>query len=50
VNDYDIRYDPNSDKIREIRHNTLGLIKYISYKIDEDCGYVQGSVMKIYTS
>lgn len=28
----------------------MGLIKYESVKIDNDCGYVNGSSMKVFTS
>ena len=50
MNDYDIRYDKNEDKIKEIRHRTCGLVRFVSHKIDEECGYVTGSKMVVYTS
>lgn len=50
VQDYDIRFDKDQDRITEIRNKQLGLVKFAYYKIDEACGYVQGSVMRIYTS
>ncbi len=40
IQEYDIRFDKQQDKITEIRNKQLGLIKFVSYKIDEDCGYV----------
>ncbi len=36
-------------RVTEIRNRRLGLIKFNSYKIDEMCGYVRGSVVKVYT-
>lgn len=49
MNDYDIRFDKSSQRIQEIRHRQLGLIKFNSYRIDEECGYVRGSITKVYT-
>lgn len=28
INDYDIRYDKNDDKITEVRHRLLGAVKF----------------------
>ena len=50
MNDYDIRYDKTDDRIYEIRHKELGLVKFVSQKIDEDCGYVSFSKMVVYTT
>ena len=50
MNDYDIRYDKADDRIYEIRHKELGLVKFVSQKIDEDCGYVSFSKMVVYTA
>ena len=50
LNDYDIRYDKSQNRITEIRHRTFGLVKFNSYKIDEECGYVRGSPLIIYTA
>ena len=41
---YDIRYDKASMRITEIRNKQFGLIKFNSYKIDELCGFVRGSI------
>ena len=48
--DYDIRFDKSLNKIMEIRNINLGLVKYESIKIDEECGYVSGSKFLVYTS
>lgn len=50
MNDYDIRYDKDSDRITEIRHRQSGLVKFVSQKIDEECGYVSGSKLVVFTS
>eukprot|EP00347_Sterkiella_histriomuscorum_P004825 403358945 len=50
INDYNIRFDKGQDKITEITNKQYGLVKYNCYRIDEECGYVRGSVTKIYTS
>lgn len=47
---YDINFDHNEKKIKEIRHKELGLVRFISTKIDEDCGYISGSKFIVYTS
>lgn len=50
MNDYDIRYSKEEDRIYEIRHKSLGLVKFVSQKIDEECGYVSGSKLVVFTS
>ena len=50
MQDYDIRFDDLANKIKEIRHRQFGLVKYTSVKIDEECGYVSGSRLTVYTS
>jgi hypothetical protein len=49
IKDYDIRFDKSSLRVNEIRHRQFGLIKFNSYKIDEMCGYVRGSITRVYT-
>jgi hypothetical protein len=50
MQNYDIRFDDRANKILEIRHKHFGLIKYESVRIDEECGYVNGSCLTVYTS
>lgn len=50
MQNYDIRFDNRANKILEIRHKHLGLIKYESIRIDEECGYVNGSRLTVFTS
>ena len=50
MTNYDINFDKNENRIKEIRHKELGLVKFISIKIDEDCGYISGSKFIVYTS
>ena len=50
MNDYDITFDKNQVKITEIKNKELGLIRFTSQKIDEECGYVRGSQIVIYSS
>ena len=49
-NRYDIRFDKELNRILGVRNYSWGEVKYEQYKIDETCGYVVGSKMKVYTS
>lgn len=50
MNDYVINFDKSSQRINEIKHQELGLIKFVTSQIDEACGYVSGSNIKVFTS
>ena len=49
IGDYDIRFDQSAQRVKEIVNKRLGLVKFNSYRIDEQCGYVRGSIIKLYS-
>ena len=49
LQDYDIRFDQAEQRVKEIRNRKLGLVKFNSYRIDQQCGYVRGSIIKLYS-
>jgi hypothetical protein len=50
VNEYNINFDGTENKITSIRHTNFGPVKFNAYMLDQECGYVQGSKMVLYTA
>lgn len=50
VNDYDIKFSKEQSKITSVVHKQQGAVKFSSFRVDEECGYVRGSTVKIFTA
>jgi hypothetical protein len=49
--DYDIIFNGGFEgTIKDVRNKTFGTVKFKASKIDQECGYVLGSKVTIYTS
>ncbi|CDW89559.1 UNKNOWN [Stylonychia lemnae] len=49
IQDYDIRFNKQAEAITQVINKEFGQVKFQSFRIDQECGYVRGSVTKIYT-
>jgi len=52
INEYNIKVNPNFEgkAILGIENRRFGPIKYHEVNVDLECGYVQGSIVKIYSN
>lgn len=49
IQEYDIRFNKETKQISDITNKKYGQVKYQAFRVDQECGYVRGSVLKIYS-
>ena len=50
LNDYEINFEKETQTIKSVKNKEMGSVLFRAISVDQDCGYVQGSVVQLWTA